>query len=159
MLDRYLSSVEQSSGRRIIVDRGFRRAHELAESAASDKGVRFVGLDHQLIGLVSANSHPVLNSLGINPEEAKQTLLKGIGRGETVRVGESGLYFTAGAKQSIETAVDIAKIFNDEVITVEHLLPAVLHGMRVRGGSTLLPFSADRLNDLIGSSLRYRLRI
>jgi len=100
-----------------------RKVLSLAQEEAQCLKHNYIGTEHLLLGLVREGegvAAKVLNNLGVDLKEARNTVGAIIGRGGRVVRGEIGL--TPRAKKVIELAVDEARRLNHHYIGTEHLL-------------------------------------
>jgi ATP-dependent Clp protease ATP-binding subunit ClpC len=100
-----------------------RKVLSLAQEEAQRLRHNYIGTEHLLLGLLREGegvAAKVLNNLGVDLKEARNTVEAIIGRGNRVVLGEIGL--TPRAKKVIELAVDEARRLNHHYIGTEHLL-------------------------------------
>lgn len=165
MLDRYLEIMGSRLGRELKAGDSVRKAHNFAMDEAKEMGHRFLGIEHLVIGLIREASSEGGSALtkeflkGIDLAEARFKVMDTIGRGETIRE-EAGLTCTPRASQVMGLSVRCAVKLGAREIGIEHLLISLFQEARLGGkGSSLLPYSAKRFEEMEISAARYQLRV
>jgi ATP-dependent Clp protease ATP-binding subunit ClpA len=100
-----------------------RKVLSLAQEEAQRFQHNYIGTEHLLLGLVREGqgvAAKVLENMGVELSQIRQTIEYIIGRGERMVIGELGL--TPRAKKVIELAVDEARRLNHHYIGTEHIL-------------------------------------
>jgi ATP-dependent Clp protease ATP-binding subunit ClpA len=100
-----------------------RKVLTLAQSEARRLNHDYIGAEHLLLAMMSEGegiAARALNNLGVDLDQARETVLRFAGRGNSTDAGEKSL--TASSKKAIELAVDEAKRLKHDYIGTEHLL-------------------------------------
>lgn len=118
-------------GQRVQFDRftqESRRVLAYAQEEAQRLQHNYIGTEHLLLGILRAGdtiAARVLNQLGLTLENARDSVVAIIQRGDRIVLGEIGL--TLRAKKVIERSVDEAQSLHHDRIQVEHLLLGLAH--------------------------------
>ena len=103
-----------------------RQAIVLARTAARDKGFKFIGNQHLLLGLMSVPegvAHQVLVAAGVSPEKLQHAADAAV---SAVAKTTEEMEFTTDAKHTIEEAFAAAFRLHHKVIGSGHLLVGLL---------------------------------
>ena len=104
-----------------------RKALSLAQEEAQHLNHNYIGTEHLLLGLVrqdDSTAAQVLGRMDVTAEAVREAVLRIIGRGDRIVLGDIGL--TPRAKKIIELAVDESRRRGAGYIGTEHLLLAAI---------------------------------
>ena len=131
----------------------------LAQDEARRLGHPYVGVEHILLGLLLEGeglASKVLQSLGLSPEQLRETVERVVGRGDAVVQGAIG--FTPPAKKvMVESAIEEARLLGHNYVGTEHLLLGLLRdsdGVAARvlqQADVGLPALRDQVVHMLGS--------
>lgn len=120
-----------------------RRVLAQAREEADALGHRYVGCEHELLGLLASGgvATTVLENLGVElsrlAEVVKQTLKPGV---SDDRWNAADLPYTAGAKKVLEYAMNEARELNHSYVGTEHLLLGLLREKKGNAARVLSSF-------------------
>jgi len=98
-----------------------------AQEEAQALNHNYIGTEHLLLGLIRDTDGlavRILQAQGVEPERVRAAVMRIIGRGDRVVLGEIGL--TPRAKKVLELAVDEARRINHHYVGTEHLLMGLI---------------------------------
>ena len=116
----------------------------LAQDEARRLGHDHIGTEHLLLGLLREEgglAARVLEGVGITLGEARQEVLRAVGRGEVAPTGQ--IPFTPGGKKALELALREAVALGHNYIGTEHILLGVLRADDGVASTVLRVFDAD----------------
>ncbi len=112
-----------------FTDRG-KRALAVAQTEAAKLGRNYVGTEHLLLGVLADPGAAASVLKGVTPDAARDEIIGILGRGEGNIEGKQ-MVFTPRTKKVIEQSVREAHDLNQEAVSTEHMLLAL---MREREG-------------------------
>jgi ATP-dependent Clp protease ATP-binding subunit ClpA len=125
------ASTQASPPNRLPIGKFTERARKVL-ALAQEESQRFrhnyIGTEHLLLALIRENggiAGRALRTLGIELESVRKDMEAALKRGDHIVLGEIGL--TAGAKKTIELAVDEARHLKHHYIGTEHILLGLIH--------------------------------
>ena len=141
---------------------GAQSALRLAQGAAGELGHSYVGSEHLLLGILTAEDSPARRCLleqGVSAEQVRQSLIGFVGRGLAGLPPSQGL--TPRARKVIESAAQECAATGGASVGTEHLLLALLReegtmAMRILRalGTDIRRLQASLLQKMGGGSAR-----
>ncbi len=113
------------------LDRFTKRAREvllLAQSEAQQLGNRFIGTEHLLLGLLQegeGGAARILARMGVTLKQVRAMIEESMGRAEPVTSGVT-IQLGPGTKRVVELAFDEARRLDQQFVSTEHLLSALV---------------------------------
>jgi len=116
----------------------------LAQDEARSLGHGYIGTEHLLLGLIREEEGlgaRALESLGVSVDEVRDRVVRIVGRGDEVPIGQ--IAFTPHAKRTLELSLREALSLGHNYIGTEHLLLGLVRDNRGVGAQVLLELGID----------------